>query len=75
MILTADELTELTDRTRPAAQARELTALGIPYKPRRDGTLIVLRTAVQVALGYAPTHERSPSPKLRIPETRRVLAR
>lgn len=46
MILTPDELVELTGRTaraqkRYGSQARELDALGIAYAARSDKTLIV----------------------------------
>lgn len=43
MILTPDELVALTRKQRPSAQARVLTALGIPFDPRPDGSLIVER--------------------------------
>lgn len=43
MILSADELRELTGKTRSDAQARELDHLGIPYKKRRDDSIVVLR--------------------------------
>lgn len=75
MLLSVDELVELTGKTRRGAQGDVLRALGIPFKARPDGSLVVLRDAVQAALGYATAKERSPSPQLRLPETRRVLAR
>ena len=46
MILTEQELRDLTGLTRNDARARELDYLGIPYKTRRDGSLIVLREAI-----------------------------
>lgn len=46
--LTNKEIQELTNRKYYAAQARELDHLGIPYKPRTDGSLIVLRVHVEV---------------------------
>ena len=67
MLLTADELVELTGKTRRAMQRDVLDALGIPFKTRPDGTLVVLRVAVQAALGHAPAQERSSSPRLRLP--------
>ena len=67
MLLTADELAELTGKARRAAQGDVLRALGIPFKARPDGSLVVLRVAVQTALGHAPAQERSPSPRLRLP--------
>lgn len=47
MILTPDELVALTGRKYAAAQARELEFLSIPFKPRRDGSLVVLRIHVE----------------------------
>ncbi|HSX77255.1 MAG TPA: DUF4224 domain-containing protein [Candidatus Saccharimonadia bacterium] len=42
MILSAQELIDLTLKERPSAQRRELEFLGIASKPRKDGSLIVL---------------------------------
>lgn len=42
MILTPEELQTLTQRTKPAWQRRELDHLGIPYKTRSNGSLVVL---------------------------------
>lgn len=41
MILTPEQLVELTRAKRSDAQRRELDHLGIPYRVRRDGTLVV----------------------------------
>jgi hypothetical protein len=43
MILTPDEIARFTGKSRSAAQARELEYLGVPFKRRRDGTLVVYR--------------------------------
>ena len=51
MILTADELVALTNRTRADAQARALNVMGIPHKRRADGSVIVARAAVDEWLG------------------------
>lgn len=51
LTLTAAELAELTKRERPAAQARILRALGIPFRAHPDGSLLVLRSAAEAALG------------------------
>lgn len=48
--LSDEELQELTDRVRPAAQARALEELRIPFKRRPDGSLVVGRLAVENAL-------------------------
>ena len=47
MILSPAELLELTQRERPGFQARQLDHLGIPYKRRTDGSLVVLRVHVE----------------------------
>ena len=49
MFLTADEIRELTGKRRNDAQARELTHLDIPYRVRKDGSLIVVRTDLHTA--------------------------
>lgn len=54
MILTAKELRELTLRQRPAAQARILANMGIPFHVHPiDGVLLVARSAVAAKLGTA----------------------
>lgn len=67
MFLTASELAELTGRHRSDAQRRALEALGVPFKTRHDGTVVVLRSAAEAALGHAPTQAQSRSPRLRLP--------
>lgn len=49
MFLTAEELVELTHRVKGAWQAKELDRLGIPYRRRSDGTLVVLREDCRLA--------------------------
>lgn len=71
MILTKAELAELTGKVRLSAQARVLDALGIPYRRRPDGTIVVFRESVI----YAPSEKRPTPPRLRLPEARGVLAR
>jgi hypothetical protein len=61
MILTDAEIAELTRRERRPAQRRVLDALGIPYRVRPDGTLVVFK-----AYFNAPTQDRSPPPRLRL---------
>lgn len=63
MILTAAELTELTKKTRPGWQRRELEYLGIPYKPRKDGSLIVFWEDVRATHTVQP---KSREPQLRL---------
>ena len=50
-ILGEQDLFALTHKQRPTAQARSLNALGIDYKFRPDGTLLVLSDCVRRALG------------------------
>ena len=64
MILTPDELVDLTGKRRPHAQARVLDALHIPFKRRPDNTLIVFRYHVTPD---APQEERQTSPALHLP--------
>jgi len=51
MFLTAEELQALTHRVRPSAQLRALRAMGIEAKQRPDGTVAVLRAAVESSMG------------------------
>lgn len=45
------EIRELTHYKQPAAQARALTRLQVPFKLRSDRTLLVGREALRAALG------------------------
>jgi len=54
-LLTNDEIVELTNKTRRAAQRRVLASLGIKVTPRPDGTLIVARAHRDAALGLRKT--------------------
>lgn len=58
-VLTSDELRALTGKQRADAQRRELDYMGIPYHTRRDGSLVVLRGALQPGATIAP-----PEPEL-----------
>lgn len=49
--LSTEELIELTHRRRPSAQRRALTSMGIDSLVRPDGTLVVLRSSVEAAVG------------------------
>ena len=44
------ELVEVTHLRQPHAQARALTRIGVPFKRRPDGTLLVGRTALERVL-------------------------
>lgn len=67
LTLTHDEIVQLTARVRKSAQCDTLRQLGIPYKIRPDGSPVVLRAAMEVALGHAPKKNGSSSPRLRLP--------
>lgn len=54
--LTDAELADATHRQKPAAQARSLDAMGVPYKRRIDGTLLVGREAMARALSGTIPH-------------------
>lgn len=60
MILSEKELEELTGKSRHKAQAKVLDFMGIPYKLRPDGSLVVLRSYL------APKEEKPSSPRLRL---------
>jgi hypothetical protein len=61
MMLTAIEVVDLTGgKKRCDAQARELTHMGIPFVVRSDGSLAVLRSVVELALGGGVTTQPPP---------------
>lgn len=51
MILTPEELAELTVRRRSDAQARVLRFMGIKHRQRPDGSIAVSRAHVDAVLG------------------------
>jgi hypothetical protein len=61
MNLSETEIVALTARERHAWQARQLDHLGIPYRRRTDGSLVVLRVHVESVQHQAPKRE----PRLR----------
>lgn len=66
MLLTINELRELTGRIQSDAQARELDALGIPYRRRRDKSLVVMRVCVETMLGLSGARIESNEPNLHL---------
>lgn len=62
MLLTVEEIQQLTNRMRCDGQRRELDFMGIPYKVRRDGSLVVVR--VHVEGPDARTPPEPPEPKM-----------
>lgn len=60
MILSPQDLQSLTGRRKYKAQARQLAYLGIAYRTRTDGSLIVLRSDVEGRQSVRP------EPRLRL---------
>lgn len=50
-ILSDEDIVALTRKQRPSAQAKALNHLGIDYKIRPDGTLLVLDDSVLISSG------------------------
>jgi hypothetical protein len=69
MILSPAEIRTLTGRVQRAAQMRELRALGVAYRQRTDGSIVVFRRDVDEPAKEA----QSPPPALRLPAPRGVL--
>ena len=63
MILDEMEIRRITHFTRTDAQARELAHLGIPFKTRRDGSLVVFSEDANPA---ARVTISSPEPQLHL---------
>ena len=63
-ILSPEELQEFTQKPTPGRQKRVLDFLGIPYRPRPDGSLIVLRIHAYGPENAPPAHRE---PQLRLP--------
>lgn len=59
--LSEEEVRELTGKRHRRAQAEELHRLGIPCRPRSDGSLIVLRVHVEVEQARS-----APEPRLHL---------
>lgn len=57
MILTAKEIEALTGKSRAGWQRRELEHLGIPYRERSDGSLLVLWEDVRATQDVRPARE------------------
>lgn len=62
MILRPDTLGQLTGKQKSPAQARVLDALGIPYRRRPDGSIVVFEADIR-----ATPQDRPSSPRLRLP--------
>ena len=51
MFLDPDELKQRTNRERSGAQRKALDFMGMPYKVRADGSIVVLRSAIEEVMG------------------------
>lgn len=60
MFLDPDQLRELTGRLRSDAQRRELEHLGVPFRVRRDGSLVVLAADLPKVGTIVPATIREP---------------
>jgi len=56
--VTREELQALTNKRRLSSQRAVLNALGIVYKVRPDGSLVVLKTHVEQLLGGQVTEQK-----------------
>jgi hypothetical protein len=65
IVLSPQEIADLTDRVRTSAQARQLAHMGIPYTPRTDGSLAVLRVHVESLIAAAARRDEKPRPRVR----------
>ena len=54
MFLTGEEIRAASGRAQRQAQQKALTAMGIIFKVRADGSLLVLRSHIEAQLGGAP---------------------
>ena len=58
MILTAEELAELTGRTRRSSQIEALRFMGIEHKIRPDGTVAVLKAHIEQTFGVRESKQK-----------------
>jgi len=63
MFLTSEEIKELTGLQRYTAQARALAKMGIEYKVRPNGSIVVLRSHVEKQFGEQQSNEKIIEPK------------
>ena len=66
IVLSEDDVVELTGKRRTSAQARVLDFMGIPYRPRPNGSLVVLRIHVEAGptTEYRGSGATLPEPQL-----------
>lgn len=58
IFLNARELIELTSRSRPKAQIRALQFMGIEYRVRPDGSVVVIRAHVEHSVSHDDKNHR-----------------
>ncbi|HZW13827.1 MAG TPA: DUF4224 domain-containing protein [Noviherbaspirillum sp.] len=61
MFLSREELMALTARIQYSAQRKVLNMMGIEYRSRPDGSIVVLRTHVEQMFGGMATTRKSKS--------------
>ncbi len=59
MFLTHEELVELTGKRVRSAQVKALNTLGITHKVRADGSVVVLRSHIEMILDGVPKGVKS----------------
>lgn len=63
MILTDEEIAQITHKVRPKAQAKALAVMGFEFKFRPDGTLVVSREHAEMVLsGVRPQSRKTKKP-------------
>ncbi|MDR5170693.1 DUF4224 domain-containing protein [Methylobacillus flagellatus] len=60
LVLTPEELIQLTGHRRSDAQCRELQHMRLEFRIRRDGTIAILRTHVEQELGMKESTHKKP---------------
>ncbi len=63
MILSHEELQQVTGRKRHKAQAMELSRMGLPFVVRSDGRPIVSRLAFERIVGHDSRRKAAAEPK------------
>ena len=61
MFLSDAELQRMTGKSRNNARARALAAMGVEFRQRPDGALLVLRSHVEDIMGAKPRTQRPAS--------------
>jgi hypothetical protein len=72
LVLSPEELVELTQKTRFKAQAKVLAALGVPFQVRPNGSLVVYLEVAKVLGGVTQHPTPQPAPQLRLLPSRKI---